>query len=136
MKKIIALYGPQNRGKTTTLKILIDLLSVVSDANAVWKEDGEAWGWFKISARTVSVCSSGDNADIVKENIAEFKDCDIFVSATRTKGGSVSEIEKLASKENVEIDWIEKFDDENKNKLIAACLFQKVLKTLFDFNSL
>ena len=56
-----------------------------------------------------------------------------FVSATRTKGGSVNEIENLASKEKVEIDWIEKIDDEKKNKVIAASLFTKVLKIIENF---
>ncbi len=126
MKKIIVLYATANRGKTTTLKILMELLASVSESYNVWQE-ADAWGWFVINGKTVSVCTSGDDESAAKDNIKNYKDCDVFLSASRTRGGSVTAIEKFAEKEQVEIDWVEKIDDESKNKLIAADLFRKVL---------
>ena len=35
MKKIFGLWGAANRGKTTTLNILVDLLSLASDSYSV-----------------------------------------------------------------------------------------------------
>lgn len=130
MEKIIALYAASNRGKTTTLKILIELLALVSEYYCVW-EGSDAWGRFVINGKKVSVCTSGDTGDIVKENIENYKDCDIFISASRTKGGTVNEIERLAEEESVEIDWIKKDNDESKNKLLAADLFRKVLDLVY-----
>ena len=48
MRKIIALYASANKGKTSTLNILIDLLTLVSSESNVWKSN-EGWGWFKIN---------------------------------------------------------------------------------------
>lgn len=127
MKKIIGLYGVANRGKTTTLKILMELLTSVSESYDIWQDADDTSGWFVINGEKVSVCSAGDDETVVKDNIENYKDCDIFVCASRTKGGSVNEIEKLAKREKVEIDWVEKIDDESKNKLIVADLFRKVL---------
>lgn len=130
MKRIIVLYAAANRGKTTTLKILMELLTSVSESYNVWQEK-DACGWFVINGEKVSVCSAGDDETAVKDNIENYKDCDIFISASRTKGGSVYEIEKFAEEEKVEIDWVEKIDDESKNKLIAADLFRKVLDLVY-----
>ena len=131
MERIIVLYGAANRGKTTTLKILMGLLTLVSESYDVWQETDDAWGRFVVNDRKVSICTSGDNEYVVKDNIKNYKDCDIFVSASRTKGGSVNEIEKFAEKKKVEIDWVEKVDDEGKNKLAAADLFRKVLDLVY-----
>lgn len=128
MQKIIALYAPANKGKTTTLNILIDLLSIVSSECNVWKTK-EGWGWFVINDKVVGVCTPGDNQTVIKENIDYFNknECDIVVTATRTKGCTVKELEKLEKKEKCPIEWIKKEDDENKNKIIASEIFRKVL---------
>ena len=130
MEKIFALYASSNKGKTTTLNILIDLLAVVSDKYNIWREY-EGWAWFIIKNKTISVCTSGDNANTVKNNIKDYKDCDIFISDSRTKGGSVNEIEKLSKSENLKIEWIEKEDNPKKNKEIAADLFRRIMNELF-----
>lgn len=130
MEKIFALYASSNKGKTTTLNILIDLLAVVSDKYNICREY-EGLAWFIIKNKTISVCTSGDNANTVKNNIKDYKDCDIFISASRTKGGSVNEIEKLAKSENLKIEWIEKEDNPKKNKEIAADLFRRIMNEIF-----
>lgn len=126
MKKIIALYGAQNRGKTTTLNILVELLREVADSYDIYNET-DSWAWFVINKKIVSVCTSGDNATIVRNNIDNYKDCDIFISSSRTKGGSVNEIEKLGKQEKIIIEWILKEDNEGKNKIIATDLFCKII---------
>lgn len=130
MEKIFALYASSNKGKTTTLNILIDLLAVVSDKYNIQREH-DGWAWFIINNKTVSVCTSGDNAITVKNNIRDYKDYNIFVSASRTRCGSVNEIEKLAKSEGIDIEWIEKEDNSKKNKEIAANLFRRIMNEIF-----
>lgn len=87
MKKVIALYGAANRGKSTTLNILMDLLVEVSDYCNLEKNcDGK--GLFVIKNKTIGVCTSGDNQEEIKNNIEFFKknECEIIVTSTRTKG--------------------------------------------------
>ncbi len=132
MRKVFALYAPANHGKTTTLNILIDLLCIVADSYNVWR-DREGWGWFVINGVTVGVCTPGDNQDVIKNNIRYFNEngCEIVVTASRSKGGGVKEIEKLEKKEKAELEWIEKEDSQKLNKLIASDIFRKILNEVY-----
>ncbi|MBO4439000.1 MAG: hypothetical protein J5798_06580 [Spirochaetaceae bacterium] len=137
MEKIIALYGPRNMGKTTTLKKLIDLLSVIAK-NYEISFYKEVWAYFKINGKKIVVCTPGDNKDIVKGNINYTKsyDCDIFVTAARTRGGSVDELKKFTNKKEAELIWVQKEDDESKNNCIAAGLFSLIVKDVIpDFDN-
>lgn len=104
MKKIFGLWGATNRGKTTTLNILVDLLSQVSDTYDIHKTyDSRAW--FVINGIKIGICTPGDNQEQLKENIIFFteNEYEIIVTATRTKGGSVDELEIFKNEQNAEL---------------------------------
>lgn len=135
MRKIIALYASANKGKTSTLSILIDLLSLVSSESNVWRTK-EGWGWFKINDVAVGVCTPGDDKSSIESNINYFNEneCEVIVTATRTKGETVTELKKLEKKKNCPILWFPKEDNEEKNKLIASELFRLVLDEIDNIN--
>lgn len=135
MRKIIALYASANKGKTCTLNILIDLLSLVSSESNVWKTK-EGWGWFKINDITVGVCTPGDDKSSIDSNINYFNknECEVIVTAARTKGETIVELEKLEKKECCPILWFPKEDNEENNKLIASELFRLVLDEVDNIN--
>lgn len=128
MKKIFGLWGAANRGKTTTLNILVDLLSQVSDSYCV-QRFYESRAWFLINGIKIGVCTPGDNQIEIKENIKFFteNECEIIVTATRTKGSSVDEIEVFKNEHNAELVWIEKEDNPDLNKLVAADIFRRII---------
>lgn len=93
MSKIIALQGPGDSGKTTTIKLLPEIL----ERNGYKQEpggyklhgpNGDFSDVFKKGAIRVGVTSQGDNYKLVFSKltrlISEFK-CDICICACRTK---------------------------------------------------
>lgn len=131
MKKLIALYGAANRGKTTTLNILIDLLAVVSEHYNIEKNyDSKAV--FVINSKTIGVCTPGDNQEEIKNNIEFFEEneCEIIITATRTKGEGVNELEKFTKKQGSEIEWILKEDKPKLNGLVAADIFRRIINEI------
>lgn len=132
MKKIFGLWGAANRGKTTTLNILVDLLSQVSDSYSV-QRFYESRAWFLINGIKIGVCTPGDNQTEIKENIKFFtkNECEIIVTATRTKGGSVDEVEFFKNEHNAELVWIEKEDNPDLNKLVAGDIFRRIIDEVY-----
>lgn len=131
MQKIIALYASANKGKSTTLNKLIDLLETVAD-NFEISRAKESMGYFEVWGKKIVVCTPGDTQEIIKGNIkfTQKHECDIFITATRTKGGTTEEIEKLTDKNSAQLVWVSKEDDESKNSLIAAELFSLIIKDI------
>ena len=138
MKKIIGLYASSNKGKSTTLNKLIDLLEVVADNYEIVRINNESYAWFELYGKKVVVCTKGDYGQIIQENVVFAKkyEYDIFVTATRTKGGTTAEITGFAERDGAELVWIQKEDDEAKNNLIASELFSLIVKNIApDFES-
>ena len=138
MKEIIALYGSSSKGKTTTLNKLIDLLKIISDISEIKQDSKDSYAYFEIYNKKIVVCTKGDYGYILQENIsfATEHDYDIFVTATRTKGYTVSETIDFKNSENANLYWIPKEDNEPKNNLIAAELLSLIVKHIDpDFES-
>ena len=81
-KEIIALYGDQNTGKTTTLKCLIERLG--------GKEKGDdpvAINDYNHTGKRIVVAPAGDDGEVVRKNVDFFKEVkgDILVIATRER---------------------------------------------------
>jgi len=140
VRKIIALYAAANRGKTTTLNKLIDLLSIVSEYYES-RRSNEGWTYFEIKGLKVVVCTPGDAKGEIKCNAkyATDYDCDIFVTATRTKGETTAEIAKFTKKQKAQLVWIKKENNEENNSIVAANLFNLIIKDVcenagFNFN--
>lgn len=135
MKKIIALYGTGSTGKTSTLNCLIGLLDPLLE-----KEPSE-WGKdrrekLKYQEKKVIVTTPGDNYNEIKENIDFFQKekGDILITATRTRGYTVTTLEKYAKSKNIEIDWIKKNTAvilwETINRAQAEDIEAKLLKII------
>ncbi len=119
MKKIIALYGRSNTGKTTTLNYLIGFLdeNLEIDDNSLTNNRKEV---IYYKNKKIAVTTPGDNKSELKKNIEYFKnkDCDILVTATRTKGATREELKKYAQDIKTEIIWIKKEISETSATLI------------------
>lgn len=109
MKKIIALYGCADTGKTHTLNHLIGLLDKTKEVYGDdLAKDGRAF--IPYGNKKIAVTTWGDNGDELKKNIEFFEEgnCDILVTATRTRGGSSKNLNDYASENGIKIVWIEK----------------------------
>ena len=132
MKKIIGLYASANKGKTATLNKLIDLLGIVADNCELNRFSNDSSAYFEVLDKKVVICTGGDFPQTIQNNItfAKNHNYDIFVTATRTKGGTAAELIDFTNQENAEIVWFQKEDDETKNKLIASELFSLIVKDI------
>lgn len=114
--RIIGLYGHSNCGKSETLNVLKELLrekgKSISAKPHPWSEMPEA---FEYKGLVVCVAPGGDDNAKLQENICYFKvtKCDVAITATRCKGGSVEELQKYAMSEGVEIEWMQKSYEYN-----------------------
>lgn len=113
MKKAFALYGKGDIGKTETLNLLIDLLTVATVGGPMptpAPKGHDRKRVFLIKELRIGVATRGDNAYEVKENCNFFESntCDIVFTATRTWGGSCNEIEAYAKSKNAELKWEKK----------------------------
>lgn len=131
MERIIALYGKSKIGKSTTLNILIDLLRIVADSYKINK-DYEGYATFDFAGKKISICTPGDNEEIIESNIAYFnkQKCDIAISATRTKGEGKKLFDSFVERKKVEFLRIHKESNFSSNAKTAAKLFQLVTEYL------
>ncbi|WP_040598223.1 hypothetical protein [Alloprevotella rava] len=109
MKKIIALYRSAETGKTSTLNLLIELL----DKNKKVEEERlieDRRVSISYGSKKIAVTTWGDNGFELKENIKFFEkeNCDILVTATRTRGETTEILNDYAKEIDTDIIWIEK----------------------------
>lgn len=106
--KIIGLYGHSNCGKTQTLNFLREMLRQKGESlskNAPHQDDEPET--FLYHGKVVCVAPGGDNEECIKANIRYFteKQCDIAISASRTKGGGVNALNAFALQQGTTVDW-------------------------------
>ncbi|MCH5283076.1 MAG: hypothetical protein J1E59_05420 [Treponema sp.] len=133
MKKIVALYASANKGKTTTLNKLIDLLEAVAVLDEKIRiSDDDFQASFEFFGKKVVVCTAGDYGEATQESISFAKKhgYDILVTATRTRGETTNGIENFANKNGAELLWRGKEDNEEKNGIIAAELLSLIVKDI------
>lgn len=123
MKKqtVIVLQGKGERGKSTTLRKLIEILEK-ENAEKIGKPEKErrkndTWAVFDYNGRIIGITTSGDNEDELKPVIeCELpENCNIIVCASRTKGSSVDYINNHF--QNALIIWLGRFSassDDNQ----------------------
>ena len=109
MKKIIVLYRSAETGKTSTLNLLIELL----DKNKKVEEERlieDRRVSISYGSKKIAVTTWGDNGFELKENIKFFEkeNCDILVTATRTRGETTEILNDYAKEIDTDIIWIEK----------------------------
>ncbi len=119
MKKIIALYRRSETGKTSTLNLLIELLDKNKKIEKErLKEDRRVS--ISYGSKKIAVTTWGDNGFELKENIKFFEEenCDILVTATRTRGETTEILTDYAKEIDTEIIWIEKNISKKMEDLI------------------
>ena len=107
---IVALQGRSNSGKTTTLKELIKTIidqGIMEYENVVPKSkviaacssnQGDVQCWFTYRGVKIGITTRGDDARVLEDDFfgkkRNFRDRDIVVCAIRSKGETVSFVEK------------------------------------------
>ncbi|MGQ1929133.1 hypothetical protein [Ornithobacterium rhinotracheale] len=131
-KQIIVLFGRAQIGKTSTLNILMGLLDEklkVKDDDLI-KDRRES---IVYKGKNIAVTTPGDDGYQVSENINFFKGkkCDVFITATRTKGSTVEKLKEYATEIGVEIVWMDK-NLAKKLKKEVNTIQAKDIKALID----
>ena len=109
-KVVIALYGPGRKGKTKTINLLIKNLGGPEgtvDRRVRLNYEG----------KDIAIATYGDDEWQLNENIKFFdeKSCDIYITATRTKGDTKKVLKKYAK---TDIIWIGKNYSDSLHDLI------------------
>ena len=109
-KVVIALYGPGRKGKTTTLNLLIGILG--GTRKEVYRRLRLTYG-----GKRIAIATYGDDEWQLNKNIKFFdeKSCDIYITATRTKGDTKKVLKKYAK---TDIIWIGKNYSDSLHDLI------------------
>jgi hypothetical protein len=122
MKRIISLRGRGNSGKSTTIRLLYDLLlqnDYLLNSSNFNVEGGDFIAIFSKNGKLIGVTSSGDTYDLVHDCLEELgnANCNIIVCACRTYDrvppGSNAAIIEFTNYKN---QFIEKTVDENELK--------------------
>lgn len=104
-KVIICLYAPANKGKTSTIRKVYELLGGKKEVleSSYEISDVVMRGNIKIGCESL-----GDPDSDQKEWLEDLlkKQCDIIVTASRTKGDTVGNVDVLAEQYEYSIKWI------------------------------
>jgi len=139
MKKVIALWGAANTGKTTTLKLVhkkllklsIDTLPKYSKNNSDIREI------FIINGMKVGIETQGDPNSRLAESLKIFQKqgCELIICATRTRGKTVELVNKLKPKYN--LSWRGhsavslKEQQKESNRSIARLIINEAKSTIY-----
>ncbi len=137
-KKVIAIYGVADVGKSTSIKLAYDLLKskykeatvdelfVGADIKVV----------LTVNGTKIGIESQGDPGGRLKDSLSLFvkMGCHIIICATRSRGQTVQAVEALASA--YEILWLEQVakkttaEQQNSNMLMARKIVKEVESVL------
>jgi hypothetical protein len=134
MKKVIALSGKYNTGKTSTLrKVHEDLLKLSSESIDKLKDGGaDIYEVFLIEGVKVGIETQGDPSSRLPESLDKFvkHECKIIICACRSRGSTVNIVKSLETKHGYEISWrgqststLQEYHEENNtamSKLIVS----------------
>lgn len=107
-KEIILLSSPTNTGKTTSIvKLYEDVIKKHKISPISYTVDVRVS--FKINGKIIGFCSNGDNDWHVKKNIDFFKkhNCEICITACRTKGVTKNKIIDWGIKNSFSISFVD-----------------------------
>lgn len=131
-KVIIALYGPANKGKSKTINLLIKLLGGS-------ESDKERRVTLIYEDKKIAITTYGDNGFELNKNTEFFKEesCDILVTATRTKGGSIKALETFETAKEIgrKAIWIAKSYleyDPSPKKDLKESLYSSQRNAIFE----
>lgn len=135
--RIIALYGHADCGKSNTLnrlKMMLRLAGIsISTRPHPWCEQPET---FLFKGIVVCVAPAGDDMNAISRNIRYFdsKNCDVAITASRSKGVTIRLLNDFASNIGTSIEWVQKsyeycLSDSTQglcNQEMAQYIFNKI----------
>lgn len=115
-KTIVVLYGRGNVGKTSTLRILSDILLGLPVSYS--PDDVRLVCYYR--GLKVAIATWGDNEDEVVHNINFFREhnADIGITAARTYGRTHAAIENYADEVGAKIVWMKKYWEDGDMRAI------------------
>lgn len=98
--KVIVLQGLANSGKTTTLNTLIGLFPKAKkhDSNRLSKDTRVT---VELNGKQIGIITAGDNVGELEHGFSALQECEIYVCAARTKGGTVDYLENKFKEEDI-----------------------------------
>lgn len=113
MRKIIALYRSGDKGKTETLNYVIEILRSITSEQPIpllTPNHTDRKETFIFNNLKVSICTKGDNGYEIAQNEAYFnsQQCDIAITASRSRGSSPAEVKAMSHRSEAPIQWIRK----------------------------
>lgn len=133
--RIIALYGHADCGKSDTLNRLKMILrsagKSISSKPHPWCEQPET---FMYKGLVVCVAPAGDDMNAISRNIRYFdsKNCDVAITACRSKGVTVRMLEDLASNLCTHVEWVQKSYEYCLSNSTQGVCNQEMAQLLFD----
>lgn len=131
--RVIALFGRGNIGKTRCLGHLINLIHRETKGYNCLFEGQDMRVTLEYWGQRVTICTWGDNGDEEQLNLNKIKqdNPDIAIVATRTKGETVTMVEKFCYQNNCRLKWVEKyvanFDDISGQEYINNLQAEQIL---------
>ncbi len=110
MKKVFALRGTSNRGKTQTIRTVDELLRTKHPGASVeheYRTRAELSVVLGINGVKIGIETTGENAERIRQSLDQFVTlgCEVIICATRTSGKTVKAVEALPG---YEIVWLER----------------------------
>ncbi len=107
VKRVYALYGAPDSGKTSVLNSLINKLTAEHCSYDLLESIGESdrVAIFDVKGRKIGICTQGDYVTQVESNLNKLEGhCDIIFCATRTKGETC---EHVITRFSDKLTWIQ-----------------------------
>lgn len=128
MRKIYALKGRHDSGKTTTLKLLNKNLKSKYPMRTTIYEDGnvDITVVMDINGQKIGIASGGDTQDIVLHNLKRLTSdkykCDIIFCATRSRGKTIDAVKSYSSTHSIHFEC--KQPDSNDDSVVVERLIE------------
>lgn len=121
VKYILGVFGVARRGKSETLLLLIDnfrnnkLYSEIYFSASSGSE-GDRIAIYEKNGFRIGITTIGDYPAEVEKEVTKLVEsqCDIIITATRTKGGTTEVVNSIAKQYNYEKIWFEKNRSVNR----------------------
>ena len=136
MKRIIALYGHTNCGKTATLNYLREMIrdngGVSLSANPPY--NGDQPETFKFKDMIICVCPGGDNVYAIEQNLtySKSKNADIVITASRCRGDGPALIDKTAKGHQIDTEWYPKSYEYRLSSATQDACNREYAKVIFN----
>ncbi len=137
MKRIIALYGHANCGKTATLNYLREMIrangGVSLSSNPPYSEDKPET--FSYKDMTICVCPGGDNEFAIQQNLdySKEKKADIIITASRCRGAGPDLLYQAAQEAGIgEPEWYRKSYENKLSPATQDSCNREYAKVIFD----